>query len=582
MMKILNTLLYSYFFFSSIFLFNSSLLKSVKQFNEFSGNSHSARFRDVLFSLMSKTFFNSIDTNHDGSITANEFTNFSISVHAKRGLPVPNEEDIKSSFAKINSDQNGRVNLNQFSSWFRSESVKGGTDGNMIFDLASHVTFDKLDMHHNNELTGTQFVEGIQDFARKNELGNINESALRGVYYNALNPGDNSFKVRHFERLARKEIIDSVVQEKVEAKAQAIAKTWQMASINEIIGDMLVYNLFNSIDSERNAKISMNEFIIFYKQFSYSHGWDTPVTLDIQYLFNLIDLDRSGTVTIGELNAYFRKSISNGQNFKLFAKIASTISFERLDKDKSGGLTQEEFRNGLNEYANSRALQSPELYLIKEAWNSVIHSERTLNINDFHLLVSNLSLGRDHIIAGSNQSSQERLRGILSSLLIETLFKQIDKRKKGTISFDEFADYAKKLTVSEGSYVPSDESLKRSFAKVDQDHSGTITKTEFRNFLNELLKSGQSLGIFVELAAATTFRSLNFKNNGDLSIEEYRLIINNHAAQYGINAPSHEAINASWRHAIGSRDKFSSETFLHLIGSQFGLDVSVNTEKSLT
>ena len=588
-MKTLTILFCSYFLFCYILLIHSSNLKNKNLSLESPQNPQSISFRDILFRLVTQTFFNSIDTNKDGSITSDEFTKFSMKAHGSSGTKVPNEADIKTTFTKMDANHQGRINFTEFCAWFKSESAQGGREADTILDIASQVTFDKLDMHHNKELTGTQFVTEIQEFAKNNELGDIKESLLRGIFYKSLKNHETSFRERHFNAILRHELVLSVAPSKAKAKPRELphisneeevhekpkttAQTIPRTPIDQIIEHMLVHNLFNSIDTDNNGKITFNEFLQFYRQFSYSHGWDTPITLDIKYLFTLIDTDRSGTVTIDELNTYMTKAQSSGQNFKLFAKIASTISFERLDKDRSGTLSEDEFRKGLTDYAKGNNLHVPELHVIQEVWKSLIKKERELNINDFHTLVSSIFAGGDHIISGSTKSAPERLREILSSLLIGGFIKSIDRNNIGTINLNQFTDFMKRLTKQEGLLIPSDASLKVSFQKVDQDKSGAVTHSELSNFLRDRLKSGESLGLFVEIAAKSIFRSFDLKITGDLSVEEFRSIIQTYAQRNDFDAPSDEALNSAWRHAIGNQNKFSTETFLHLISSQFGLIV---------
>jgi Ca2+-binding EF-hand superfamily protein len=313
----------------------------------------------------------------------------------------------------------------------------------------------------------------------------------------------------------------------------------------------------------------------FYKSFAYSHGWEAPIEADIKYLFNLIDTDRSGSVTLPEVSAYFDAAASKGQNVKLFARIAATITFERIDADRSGTISVEEFKTAVAKYAYAHQIQAPNQVALETAFNAAIKSGNTFNMNNFNNLVSNTLLGGASISAPENPSAPEKLRAILRSVLANSLFNQIDTDHSGKITLSEVIAFSGKLHAG-GLAVPNQVELRKYFNQADTDHSGSISLPEFQAVISLALQSGAPLSVYVELAAGAAFNSLDTDHSGDVSIEEYRSGVKNYANKYNFAVPSDEVINASWRHSIGVQNKFTSEAFLKLIASQFGLEMSAS------
>ncbi|MFM7854650.1 MAG: hypothetical protein ACKO96_22670, partial [Flammeovirgaceae bacterium] len=144
--------------------------------------------------------------------------------------------------------------------WFNKQNGKGP-----VVQIANQVAFDRMDRNKDKSLSSGEFVEAVKDFSRAYNLGSISDDVIRGPYYNVLMPDQTYFRERHFEKL-----VDNIVYEPrnnaaARAAELAASREWPRHSLQYLLRHMLVHNLFNAIDVENRGKISMHDFINFFK-----------------------------------------------------------------------------------------------------------------------------------------------------------------------------------------------------------------------------------------------------------------------------------------------------------------------------
>jgi len=525
--------------------------------------------------MIPQFLFDYIDTDKNGSISPVEFRTFINNAYQSHGLRVPNIEEVNQTFSQIDTKRSGAVSIAELKDWFNKQNGRGP-----VAEIANQVAFDRIDRNKDKTISSNEFVEAIKDYTRAYNLGSISEDSIRGPYYNVLSQENPHFRHRHFERLVENLIYEPRNQAASRAAELAASREWPRFSVQYLLKHMLLNNLFRAIDIENHGKISMHEFMNFFKQFAYSHGWDLFIPSDVNYLYNLIDLNRDGLITLKEVSYYFDNAIQSGNNLKIFSLVATTLSFERLDEDRTGTLSLQEFERGLQRYARSHQIQSPENLDVLNSYREVA-SGNSMTLLEFKQLISKQVLGGISFEFTKNPSGPVKLRTILNSLLSEGLFNAIDSSHKGSFGYYDFSGFLIQTAKDSVLNIPSVYEMRTIFHKIDTNHDGSISLAELKQYLSDQLVTGNEVTKIVEFASAVAFRLLNKSFSGDLSIEEWRSGIVNWALTHNIDIPTDEVLNEAWRHAIGVSNNFNIYTFITLISSQYGLGANHSVQARL-
>lgn len=150
---------------------------------------------------------------------------------------------------------------------------------------------------------------------------------------------------------------------------------------------------------------------------------DMAIVAQLRELFDRIDVDKSGAVTISEFTAVdlvpLGISLPN-------LPIAQCTIFSKIDRDGDGQVTWQEFKKGLLEDA-AHICYDARISLYRKIYND---ADKNKNQN-----VSTMELVR------ALKQNEQLLTALFSTEVpsVMDMFKKLDKDKSGSVTWDEFA-----------------------------------------------------------------------------------------------------------------------------------------------
>ena len=229
------------------------------------------------------------------------------------------------------------------------------------------------------------------------------------------------FKVKKFSNQERFRLFDEEGHGKISDKVFLdVVKSFSIRGVR----DQDILNLFKKIDTNKTGFISENEFRLWFDTEDGKEPSQRGVILtrdlysEIDALFRELDTDQSGFLTIDEMIRCMSK-LGVSTTSEDVAKI-----FDRIDKNKDGKISPEEFREVMEEKIKKDILQLDDLLsdLRAEFKKADVNNTRELTPPQLYQALTNLGI----------QLTESELISLVNA---------IDKDRSGTIDIDEFIGF---------------------------------------------------------------------------------------------------------------------------------------------
>lgn len=226
---------------------------------------------------------------------------------------------------------------------------------------------------------------------------------------------------------------------------------------------------FESI-SELTGKITFQQFETWTAKSQALKGFNLTKNL-LQQLFAHLDPQRKGYLSEKDWRLAFGKFNWPTQCLSEFKDCIScnftdpSAAFSYFNKSKTGGVTYEEFKEGVNSIIPNRfSLQE-----IESMWNKICESNQNLTVNQFRSLFENSSFSR-------SSSKQSRLSRYSRTGTLHTPFSYVSYKSHAEDPIKRLQQLIK----------ASPNSLKSIFKSIDKDGNGYLSAIEFRKALRQL------------------------------------------------------------------------------------------------
>ncbi|XP_033120574.1 dual oxidase 2-like isoform X2 [Anneissia japonica] len=125
----------------------------------------------------------------------------------------------------------------------------------------------------------------------------------------------------------------------------------------------------------------------------------------------------------------------------------------------------------------------------------------------------------------TKQEFAEALSMKPDSVFVDQMFDLVDKDDSGTVSFREFLDII--VIFAQGN---PDDKLELMFNMYDVDHSGLLTREEFKKMLKSMMEvvSADLEPTQLEEVVQTMFKSAGFESKNELSLQDFNILMGEH------------------------------------------------------